>query len=125
MKFHLNAKSFKLFAAISGLLAVGLGAFAAHGLKSSLSSYSLGIWQTAVFYQFVHTLVILQLSHLVSSRLLIRSQTWFALGIILFSGSLYVLALTGITKLGMLTPVGGVCLLIGWLYLIVNIIKQK
>jgi uncharacterized membrane protein YgdD (TMEM256/DUF423 family) len=120
----LNSKSFKLFAAASGFVTVVLGAFAAHSLKNSLSSYSLDIWQTAVFYQFVHTLVILQLSYLKPSHLLMRSQIWFSSGVILFSGSLYLLAVTGITKLGMLTPIGGVCLLIGWLYLVINIIKN-
>jgi len=120
-----NQKRFKLFAAISGFLAVAFGAFAAHSLKDSLSSYSLEIWKTAVLYQFFHTLVILQLSHLTKpSRFLIKTQTWFCIGIVLFSGSLYLLSVTGISKLGMITPIGGVCFLIGWIYLMVNAVKS-
>jgi uncharacterized membrane protein YgdD (TMEM256/DUF423 family) len=121
-----SQKYFKLFAAISGFLAVALGAFAAHSLKNSLSSYSLEIWKTAVLYQFLHTAVILQLSYLCKpSRFLINAQSWFCLGIVLFSGSLYLLSVTGISKLGMITPIGGICLLIGWTYLMVNAVKAN
>ena len=121
----LNTNSFTLFAALSGFLTVILGAFAAHGLKGSLSSYELDIWKTAVLYQFVHTIVILQVSQMKTSTLLIRSQLWFSVGILLFSGSLYLLAVTGVTKLGMFTPLGGICFLLGWIYLIVQVVKNK
>lgn len=111
------------FAAVSGFLAVALGAFAAHGLKAKLSQYGADIWQTAVFYQFIHTLLLLAV---VSNKRLTeacRAQVEkFGLllvsGIIIFSGSLYLIALTGITKLGMITPIGGTLFLIAWLYLI-------
>jgi len=99
-------------AAIFLALAVTLGAFGAHGLRERLDAYSLGIWEKAVFYHFVHALGMLLVS------LLPRTQTFpqaaasnvcwlLAGGILIFSGSLYVLALTGIRTLGMITPIGG------------------
>ena len=122
---HSDTKYFKLFAAVSGFLVVAFGAFAAHSLKNSLSNYSLDIWKTAVLYQFFHTLVILQLSHVAkTTKHLIKAQTWFCIGVVLFSGSLYLLAVTGIPKLGIVTPIGGVCFLVGWGYLIINAIKS-
>lgn len=122
---HSETKYFKLFAAVSGFLVVAFGAFAAHSLKNNLSDYSLDIWKTAVFYQFCHTLVILQLSHLAkTTKCLIKAQIWFCSGIILFSGSLYLLSVSDISQLGMITPIGGVCFLIGWIYLIVNAVKN-
>ena len=125
----MNINTFRNFAAISGFTAVALGAFAAHGLKSHLSSYAADIWQTAVFYQFVHTLLLLAV--VTNDKLLERSQTqvvkfasMLSFGIILFSGSLYAIALTGITKLGMITPIGGLLFLAAWLYLIL-IFRQR
>lgn len=114
---------YKYFAAISGFSAVALGAFAAHGLKPHLSAYAADIWQTAVFYQFVHTLLLLAVvsnSKLVelASQQVSRFAAMLSAGIILFSGSLYLIALTGYTKLGMVTPIGGLLFLASWLYLI-------
>lgn len=111
------------FAAISGFLAVALGAFAAHGLKAKLSEYGADIWQTAVFYQFVHTILLLFVvtNDRLASQCKKQVETFgviLALGIIIFSGSLYLIALTGVTKLGMITPIGGVLFLSSWLYLI-------
>lgn len=111
------------FAAVSGFLAVALGAFAAHGLKAKLSEYGADIWQTAVFYQFIHTLLLV---FVVSNSAFVekcrretqRLGVMLASGIVIFSGSLYLIALTGISKLGMITPIGGVLFLFAWLYLI-------
>lgn len=111
------------FSAVSGFLAVALGAFAAHGLKAKLSEYGADIWQTAVFYQFIHTLLLV---FVVSNSAFVekcrretqRLGVLLASGIVIFSGSLYLIALTGISKLGMITPIGGVLFLFAWLYLI-------
>lgn len=105
-------------AAVSGFLAVALGAFGAHGLKSRLSIEMMAVYQTAVQYQFVHTLALLAVALLMQqwgqTRLLAVSAWAFIVGLILFSGSLYVLVFTGIKQLGAITPLGGVSFLIAW-----------
>jgi uncharacterized membrane protein YgdD (TMEM256/DUF423 family) len=103
-----------IFAAISGFSAVALGAFAAHGLKSHFNEYQLSIWQTAVFYQFIHTLVLLMLVNYPVNPVLNRAKGLLAGGILLFSGSLYVLAAAQLTWLGGITPLGGLCFLFAW-----------
>ncbi|WP_025673380.1 DUF423 domain-containing protein [Salinivibrio socompensis] len=104
-------------AALGAGLAVGLGAFAAHGLKPVLSDYQLAIFKTGVNYQMWHSLALLGLCAL-ASRLSTRLFNWVAwawlVGVICFSGSLYLLALTDMHWLGPITPVGGVSFLIGW-----------
>lgn len=106
------------FGAVGALLlavAVGLGAFGAHALKDRLDAYSLDIWQKAVFYHLIHALGILIVA--LNNR---RADLvcWLLLaGIVLFSGSLYVLALTGVRTLGAVTPFGGVAFIAGWLVL--------
>lgn len=106
-----------LFAAISGFLAVALGAFGAHALKASLSPALYQVYQTGVEYQFYHTFALLFLG-LAADKLpqrLINGSGWaFSVGILLFSGSLYLLALTGIRTLGAITPLGGIAFLLGW-----------
>ncbi|WP_318507640.1 DUF423 domain-containing protein [Photobacterium leiognathi] len=107
-------------AAISGALTVGLGAFAAHGLKHHLSPYLLDMFKTGVQYQAWHTLALLGcgiLTRFLSSKAVSYAALFFAIGIICFSGSLYVLALTGIKWFGPITPMGGVCFIIGWVML--------
>lgn len=106
-------------AAVLGALAVLLGAFAAHGLKNTLSIESLAVLQTAVQYQFIHALALLLVAVLArqcASRALILAAIFFIVGIVLFSGSLYVLVLTSF-KPGLLTPMGGALLVLGWLSL--------
>ncbi|CAA0083882.1 Uncharacterised protein [BD1-7 clade bacterium] len=115
------------FAAVNGFIAVGLGAFGAHGLKNKLSAHMMDVYHTAVQYHFVHTLVLLAVGILMqqmhkTSTLVVAAYA-FAFGILLFSGSLYVLALTGIKMLGAITPIGGVGLLIGWAALAVALFK--
>lgn len=113
-------RSFLMLAAFFGFTGVALGAFAAHGLKACLSAEYLAIFHTGVTYQLVHTLALFGVA-LLAAHLPGRLVTWagvaFAIGIVLFSGSLYVLTLTGIGKLGIITPLGGVAFLLGWLCL--------
>ena len=111
---------FLMLAAFFGFTGVALGAFAAHGLKNRLSEQYLAIFHTGVTYQLVHTLALLGVALLATqtqSRLVIWAGVNFALGIVLFSGSLYVLTLTGVSKLGIITPIGGLAFLVGWLCL--------
>lgn len=113
-------------AAIFGALAVLLGAFAAHGLKNILSVEYLAVLQTGVQYQFVHALALLLVALLAqhrASRALVVSAVFFTLGIILFSGSLYVLVLTPF-KPGLITPIGGSLLVFGWLSLAISALRK-
>lgn len=107
---------------ILGLIGVALGAFGAHGLDSTLQGLGTkAAWQTAVEYQMWHTLALLALARLPASRprLALAAGLCFILGILLFSGSLYWLALDGPRWLGPVTPVGGLLLIVGWLLLII------
>ena len=108
-----------LLAAMFGFTGVALGAFAAHGLKTQLSADYLAVFQTGVHYQMLHALALLALAAL-WQRLggsLLTAAVCFCVGILLFSGSLYALTLSGISALGMITPVGGLMFLAGWLCL--------
>lgn len=103
-------------------LGVMLGAFGAHALKSRLDAYSIGVYEKAVFYHFVHALGILIVSSLLRAGALTESasNTVCALllaGIVLFSGSLYLLAVTGNKMLGAVTPFGGLAFIAAWLLL--------
>ncbi|MDR6960030.1 uncharacterized membrane protein YgdD (TMEM256/DUF423 family) [Pseudomonas brassicacearum] len=113
-------RSFLMLAAFFGFTGVALGAFAAHGLKNRLSADYLAIFHTGVTYQLVHALALFGVA-LLAAHIPGRIVTWagisFVIGILLFSGSLYLLTLTGISKLGIITPFGGVAFLIGWLCL--------
>ncbi|MBA1230230.1 DUF423 domain-containing protein [Pseudomonas viridiflava] len=110
-------RSFLMLAAFFGFTGVALGAFAAHGLKGRLTAEYLAIFQTGVLYQLVHALALLGVA-LLATQVPGRLVTWagvsFAIGIVLFSGSLYALTLTGISKLGIITPFGGLAFLFGW-----------
>lgn len=102
-----------------GFLAVALGAFGAHGLKDVLTrNEATAIWQTAVLYHLVHAAVLLGLALAAPRR---RGPWWFVLiGIVLFSGSLYAMALARARWLGPVTPLGGVCFLVGWAWLAIG-----
>jgi uncharacterized membrane protein YgdD (TMEM256/DUF423 family) len=112
------ADTFMLIGSLAGFVGVGAGAFGAHGLRSRLSPDMLGIFETAVRYQMYHALALLITAVVVGrvgdARLLTVAGWSFITGIVLFSGSLYALALTGITGLGAITPIGGLAFLIGW-----------
>ena len=99
-------------------LGVLFGAFGAHALKGTLTDESRGWWQTAVLYHLVHGLALLAVGWLATLRptegLLRNAGLCFAIGIVLFSGSLYLMALTGARKLGAITPIGGLAFLAGW-----------
>jgi uncharacterized membrane protein YgdD (TMEM256/DUF423 family) len=113
------AKLLLLLASFTGFSGVALGAFAAHGLRSRLPENLLAAFQTGVQYQLWHTAALIGTALLLlrwPDSLLLRSAGGlFAVGILLFSGSLYVMALTGIGRLGIITPFGGVCFLLAWL----------
>jgi uncharacterized membrane protein YgdD (TMEM256/DUF423 family) len=97
-------------AAINGGLAVVAGAFAAHGLKAHYSADALSVFETGARYHMYHALA-MAVAALLSAR---RAAIAFLAGIVLFSGSLYLLALTGIAAMGMITPIGGLCFIAGW-----------
>lgn len=105
-------------AAGTGLLAVLLGAFGAHALKNILTQNGTAtIWETAVFYHFIHAVMLFVLAQ---RKPLAAGPWWcFLAGIVIFSGSLYLLAVTGLPWLGAITPIGGISLLAGWLWLAV------
>ncbi len=109
-------------AALMGLVGVGLGAFGAHGLRGRLSPEMLAVFETGVRYQMYHALALLGVALLmtrVEGRAIVVAGWSFFAGIVIFSGSLYALALTGVTTLGAITPIGGVAFLAGWLALAV------
>jgi uncharacterized membrane protein YgdD (TMEM256/DUF423 family) len=106
--------------ALSAFISVAAGAFGAHALKQVLDTDMLAVYHTAVDYQFFHSvgLIIIGALNKISPRHRLSLAAWTMLaGIIIFSGSLYVLSTTGIKWLGMITPVGGVCFLAAWLIL--------
>lgn len=107
-------------AALLGALAVVLGAFGAHALRDALDEKSLAIWQTAVDYQFRHVLALLAaglLARAQANRAITFAAVAFVAGIVLFSGSLYALALGAPRFVGAITPLGGAALIAGWLAL--------
>ena len=108
---------FRIAAALC-FLAVMLGAFGAHSLKTTLQAHQMvGVWEKAVFYHFLHAIAILVLAlHGTINR---APSFLFLAGILLFSGSLYTLALTNVRWLGAITPVGGLCFLAGWAWLVI------
>jgi uncharacterized membrane protein YgdD (TMEM256/DUF423 family) len=106
--------------AVSAAIAVAAGAFGAHGLRARVGPDLLAVWETAARYHLVHALALVavgQASQAWRSSLLRASGVLFALGTLLFSGSLYVLVLTGVRGLGAITPLGGVAFIAGWLCL--------
>ncbi|MBX2966028.1 MAG: DUF423 domain-containing protein [Cyclobacteriaceae bacterium] len=123
----MNTKTTLLTGALMGLLGVALGAFGAHALKPMLlESGRLETFELAVRYQFYHAGALLItgiLQHLFPVGLLRWSALLFVVGILLFSGSLYALCFTGVTAIAMITPVGGVCFIAGWLLMLIAVLK--
>ncbi|MBB4823104.1 uncharacterized membrane protein YgdD (TMEM256/DUF423 family) [Sporosarcina luteola] len=120
---------FIIAGAVNAAIAVALGAFGAHALKEKLTEHYLAIWETAVQYQMFHALGLIAVGILMSSSLLGPSTqlSWagylLLAGVIIFSGSLYALSLSGIGVLGAITPIGGVAFIIGWVMLIIAAAK--
>ena len=114
----MNASTTVRVAALLGALAVTLGAFGAHGLKDLLARNQTGvIWEKAVFYHFIHAVMLFVLA----GRTPLQAGPWFSFlaGILIFSGSLYLLAVTNLKWLGAITPIGGISFVVGWLWLAV------
>jgi len=105
--------------AISGAIAVALGAFGAHGLKETLGD-DLPTWQTAAQYHLVHTVMVLLTAHSGYAK----SMKLFAFGVVVFSGSLYLLAALKLRWMGAIAPIGGSCLILGWIVLAFELLKQ-
>lgn len=113
--------------AFSAFISVAAGAFGAHALKEVLDADMLAVYHTAVDYQFFHSigLIVIGTLHRISPRRSHSIAAWTMLaGIIIFSGSLYVLSTTGIKWLGMITPIGGVCFLAAWLIVALSYLSR-
>ncbi|MGC4103107.1 DUF423 domain-containing protein [Ferruginibacter sp.] len=121
-------KNFLFTATILGALAVALGAFGAHSLKTMLSQESLQVFETAVRYQFYHVFALLAAGVLYKEypgKLLQWSGNLFIIGIIFFSGSLYALcALQDLRWLGAITPLGGLCFIAGWILMAISVARR-
>ncbi|WP_077623504.1 DUF423 domain-containing protein [Sediminibacillus massiliensis] len=119
-------KLFLLLGVVNGFIAVALGAFGAHGLEGKISEKALKTWEKAVSYQMFHTMALLVVGILIGrfqAASLTAAGWFFLIGIILFSGSLYIYAPTGIKTFAMITPLGGLMFLIGWVILGYAVIK--
>ncbi|MED5524536.1 MAG: DUF423 domain-containing protein [Pseudomonadota bacterium] len=117
-----------MLSALYGATGVAMGAFAAHGLKKVLSAEMLAVMETGVRYQLIHALAMMGLVVLagrMTSPWLSAAGWLMAAGVLLFSGSLYLLGLTGIKFFGPITPLGGLCLILGWLALLVAALKEN
>lgn len=124
----MQARTTLCVAALAGFTGVALGAFGAHALKALLTTQQLGWWNTAVLYHLVHAAVLLGLSawlFIQPQRALKISAVCMLVGLILFSGSLYTMALTDIRALGMVTPLGGLSWLAGWAALVIAAFKLQ
>ena len=113
-------RTFMTVASLLGALGVTLGAFGAHGLKSRVDPQMLAVWETGVRYHLVHALALLAVAWLVDRHQSVTAiwAGWlFVAGVVVFSGSLYVMTLTGLRWLGAVTPLGGVAFITGWLLL--------
>lgn len=121
------SKPLIIIASLSAMIATLLGAFAAHGLSHFFTEYQMRIFQTGVLYQFIHSLAVLFIGILlfhIKHRFIQMSGLFFLVGIVLFSGSLYVLSLLQFTALGMVTPFGGLAFILGWCLLAVGVYQS-
>ena len=120
----ISNKSLIIFSGILGFLAVSFGAFGAHFLKSKISLEQLSIFQTGVLYHLVHSVVVLVIA-IINNKKFYRAAAFFILGIILFSFSLYIYSITQIKIFAMITPLGGISFLAGWLLIIIEGLKIR
>jgi uncharacterized membrane protein YgdD (TMEM256/DUF423 family) len=118
-------EKFIIIAGVNAFLAVALGAFGAHGLQMNATDYAVAIWDKASRYQMYHALGLFVIAFLIDKypkSSLLEWAGWSMLGgIFLFSGSLYVMAVTGITSLGIVTPVGGLLFIAGWILTVLSL----
>lgn len=125
---NMTAKTVLIIGGILGVLSVGIGAFGAHGLEATLTANArLDTFETAVKYQFYHTLALILLGILmlnIESNYFSYAGISFVAGIVIFSGSLYTLSLTNVTWLGAITPLGGLAFILGWIFMILGISKS-
>ena len=113
-------------AAINMAIAVALGAFGAHGLEGRVSTQQLEWWQTATLYLLVHALGLLLLGLLIRLKYITQTTAWLLqIGIIIFAGSLYAMTLGAPLWFGAITPIGGVLMITGWIWLAVSTFKSK
>ena len=115
-------KNNTLIGCVFAALAVVIGAFGAHALKDNLGPYELSVFSTASKYHFYHSFALILYGHRGSSG---RAGLFFSLGIIIFSGSLYLLATLGLKKLGAITPIGGLFFIIGWVLFALEAYKEN
>jgi uncharacterized membrane protein YgdD (TMEM256/DUF423 family) len=134
LKRYFMHKRFLSFGAMLGALAVALGAFGAHGLKKIVPPETVSTFQTGVQYQMYHALALLAVAIIyerISNKLIRLAGTCFIAGIILFSGSLYILTLlkatgtAGLDRIGVITPFGGLFFIAGWLFLFAGTLKKN
>ena len=121
------SKNLILVGTVFAFISVSLGAFGAHALKNILDEYSMQIWEKAVFYQVIHALAIIItgiLQNIYKEANFRMTGYAFITGIILFSGSLYILALSQIKIFGAVTPLGGISFLLGWGLIIYTLLKK-
>ncbi|MFT3808962.1 MAG: DUF423 domain-containing protein [Micropepsaceae bacterium] len=111
-----------ILAGIAGFTGVAMGAFGAHALRDHLTPEAAAIYQTGTLYHLIHAVALLGAALLAREEASARLALWagyaFAIGIVIFSGSLYVLAISGIKWLGAITPIGGVAFLAGWILIV-------
>lgn len=119
-----STKLWIIIAGAAGFTGVAIGAFGAHGLRNILSPESAKIYETGVIYHLIHAAAILAIA-LSGSTKFFKSALFFLIGIILFSFSLYLYAITQITGFAIITPFGGLSFLIGWLFLIIDGLKKE
>lgn len=121
-------KSFLIWASVLAAIAVILGAFGAHALHDIVVESKIEIFKTAVTYQFYHVFALLSLAWLQyqkPNKIFIYAGIFFIIGIILFSGSLYALTFINLQKLGILTPIGGMFFIIGWICMFIGALQLK
>jgi len=123
-----SAKWILLAGSLNAALAVMLGAFGAHGLKAHLTEHALATFQTAVDYHFIHALGLLiigSIAQTIKTRGITVAASFLLVGIVIFSGSLYALSITGLRWLGAFTPMGGMAFIIGWLTLTITLWRSS
>jgi uncharacterized membrane protein YgdD (TMEM256/DUF423 family) len=124
----MSSRSILILGAVSAFFSVALGAFGAHALKTVIDEAALRVFHTGVEYQFYHSLALLAvgvLAEISPDKWIRRAGTAFAVGIPIFAGSLYILAVSGVKWWGAVTPFGGVSFMLGWLFLLKGVSQRQ